>query len=73
MLMGRRPARRTGQDTIHAFRGQHKLRLLHELPGSLSVPPGVIKQDFVHIDDPDDLAALGDWKASEAGALGDLE
>src|ERR1039458_134928 len=62
-----------GEDAVDTFRGEHELRLLHELPGGFAVATGTVKKDFVDVDDADNSVALPDGEAGEAGALGDRE
>src|ERR1035438_4389388 len=62
-----------GEDAVDTFRGEHELRLLHELPGGFAVATGTVKKDFVDVDDGDNFVALPNGKAGEAGALGNRE
>src|ERR1017187_4358128 len=62
-----------GEDAVDALRREHKLRLLHELPGGFAVATGIVKENFVDVDDADNFVAITDGEAGEAGALGDRE
>src|SRR6266404_6448420 len=54
-----------GENAVNAFRGEHELRLLHELPGGFVVATGVVKKDFVDVHDANNPVVLTDGEASE--------
>src|SRR5208283_617680 len=58
-----------GQHAIDALRRPHEQRLLHELSRRHVGATGVFKQDFVHVDDPDDLLAVPHGEAGKTRLL----
>src|ERR1700722_2295773 len=49
-----------GQDAIDAFRGEHKLRLLHEQARGLVIAARVLEENLVHVDNANNFVAFHD-------------